>query len=146
LTCAQEIPDFEGRGIAQAVILRLPTAAARDRVQVRSCGISGGQSGTGAGFLQVLRFLLPILIPPTAAHSSSSSIIRGWYNRPNSGRRTKWTQSNPPQETKKNYPILISIGILTIPENLSWFSSVPFHTSAVVFQLCVSHIRANLLD
>jgi hypothetical protein len=26
-------------------------------------------------------------IPPTAPHSLSS-IIRGWYNRPNSGRRT----------------------------------------------------------
>jgi hypothetical protein len=71
---------------------RLPTAAARVRSQVRSCGICGGQSGTEAGFLLVLRFPLPILIPPTTPHSSSS-IIRGWYNRPNIGRRTKWTQS-----------------------------------------------------
>jgi hypothetical protein len=30
-----------------------------------SCGIYGGQSGTGSGFLRVLRFLLPILIPST---------------------------------------------------------------------------------
>jgi hypothetical protein len=29
---------------------------------------------------QVLRFLLPIFIPPTAPYSSS--IIWGWYNRP----------------------------------------------------------------
>jgi hypothetical protein len=29
----------------------------------------------------LLRFPLPILIPPTAPHSSSS-IIWGWYNRP----------------------------------------------------------------
>jgi hypothetical protein len=29
--------------------------------------------GTGAGFLRVLRFPLPILIPPTAPYSSSSS-------------------------------------------------------------------------
>jgi hypothetical protein len=83
-----------GRAIAQAVSRRLPTAAVRIRAQVRSCGICGGQIGTGAGFLQALRSPLPILIPPTALHSSSS-IIRGWYNRPVSGRRTKWTQSHP---------------------------------------------------
>jgi hypothetical protein len=40
---------------------------------VRSCGTCGGQSGIRAGFLRVLRFLLPILILPTAPHSSSSS-------------------------------------------------------------------------
>jgi hypothetical protein len=57
------------------------TAAARVRSQVRSCGICGGRSGIGAGFLQVLRFPLAIIISQTAPHSSSS-IIRGWYNRP----------------------------------------------------------------
>lgn len=35
----------------------------------------------------------PPLIPPTAPHSSPSIIQRG-YNRPNSGRVTKWTQSH----------------------------------------------------
>jgi hypothetical protein len=38
---------------------------------------------------------LPIRIPPIAPQSSSSSIIWGWYNYPNSGRSTKWTQSHP---------------------------------------------------
>jgi hypothetical protein len=56
---------FGGRAIVQAVSRRLPTAAARVRAQVKSCGICDGQSGPGAGFLQVLRFPLPVLIPPT---------------------------------------------------------------------------------
>jgi hypothetical protein len=66
-----------GRAIAQAVSRWLPTAAAR----VWSCGICGGQSGAGAGFLRVLRFPLPIFIPPIAPQSPSS-IIWGLYNRP----------------------------------------------------------------
>jgi hypothetical protein len=41
----------KNRGIAQAVSRRLPTAAARVRAQVRSCGICGEQNGTRAGFL-----------------------------------------------------------------------------------------------
>jgi hypothetical protein len=69
-----------GRAIAQAVSHWLPTVATRVRAQVSSCGICGAQSGTGAGFLRVLRFPLSIIIPPTAPHSSA--IGRGWYNRP----------------------------------------------------------------
>jgi hypothetical protein len=57
---------MRGRTIAQAVSRRLPTAASRVRSQVRSCGNCGEQSGTGAGFLRVLRFPLPILILLTA--------------------------------------------------------------------------------
>jgi hypothetical protein len=92
--------------IAQAVSRRLPTAAARVRDQVRSSGICGGQIGTVTGFLRLLRVPLPILIPPTASHSSST--IKVWYNRPVSGWRTKWTQSHPtptapPPQTNLEY-------------------------------------------
>jgi hypothetical protein len=66
---------LEVRAIAQAVSRQLPITAARVRAQLKSCGICAGQIGTGAGFLGVLPFPLPILIPPTAPHSSP--IIRG---------------------------------------------------------------------
>jgi hypothetical protein len=60
-----------GRAIAQEVSPWLPTAAARVRARVWSCGICGGQSGIGSGFLRVLRFPLPICIPPIAPQSPS---------------------------------------------------------------------------
>jgi hypothetical protein len=41
---------------------------ARGLSQFRSFGICGGQSETGAGFLQVLRFLLRIFISPAAPY------------------------------------------------------------------------------
>jgi hypothetical protein len=62
------------RAIAQAVTRWLPP-------RFWSSGICGGQSGAGAGFLLVLRFPLPIFIPPTAPQSPSP-IIWVWYNRP----------------------------------------------------------------
>jgi hypothetical protein len=71
----------DGRAIAQAVNRWLSTAAARVRSLVWSSGICGGQSGVGAGFLRVLRFPLPIFIPPIAPQSPSP-IICGWYNKP----------------------------------------------------------------
>jgi hypothetical protein len=59
----------------------LPTAAARVQSRIWTSGICGGQSGAGTGFLRVLRFPLPIFIPPIAPQSPSL-IIWGWYNRP----------------------------------------------------------------
>jgi hypothetical protein len=55
------------RAVAQAISRWLPTAVPRVRVRA-ACGIRGGQSGTGAGFLRELRFSLPI-IPPISPSS-----------------------------------------------------------------------------
>jgi hypothetical protein len=57
-----------GHAIAQAVRRRLPTAALRIRSQVESSGICGGQSGTGEGFLRVLRLPLPSFFPPNSPY------------------------------------------------------------------------------
>jgi hypothetical protein len=62
-------------------------------------------------FLRVLRFPLPI-ISPTASHSSSS-IIRGRYIRPISGRRTNWTQSHSTARSKKKYIYIYSFNCCT---------------------------------
>jgi hypothetical protein len=70
-----------GCAVAQIVSSRLPTAASRVQARVSSCGICGGQSGTWAGFLRVLRSPLPIRISPTAPQSSST-IIWGRYGSP----------------------------------------------------------------
>jgi hypothetical protein len=72
---------MRGRAIAQAVIRWLPIAAARVQSRVWSTGICGGHIGAGAGFLRVLRFPLPIFIPPIAPQPPSP-IIWVWYNRP----------------------------------------------------------------
>jgi hypothetical protein len=50
--------------------LLLVASVVRVQAEDRSCGIYGGQSDIGAGFLQVLQVPLSI-VPPTAEHSSS---------------------------------------------------------------------------
>jgi hypothetical protein len=56
------------RAVAQEVSRWLLIAVARVRVRA-ACVVFGGQSGTGAGFLRVLRFPLPIIIPPNSPSS-----------------------------------------------------------------------------
>jgi hypothetical protein len=89
---------YPGCAIAQAVRRWLPTAAARVRVRA-ACGVCGGQRGTGAGFLRVRRFPLPIIQPIYVI-----IITRGWHKRPISGRSAEWTQldSTPPKYQLKN--------------------------------------------
>jgi hypothetical protein len=77
LTC---ISGALGRVLAKPAILQTSTAVDRFRGQLKSCGISGGQGSTGAGFLWVLRFPLSC-IPPIAPHSLVI-VIRGSYIRP----------------------------------------------------------------
>jgi hypothetical protein len=100
---------MEGRAIAQAVSRWLSTAVARVRSRVWSSGICGGQSGPGAGFLRVLRFPLPIFIPPN--FPSSQSPGAGTIGQ-------KWLQYKGLNHTP-----------LAIKENrLVW----PFHTNLVI--------------
>jgi hypothetical protein len=47
--------------VAQAISRRLAIAAAQVRARLKSCGIYGGQSGTGTCFLRVLRFPLTLM-------------------------------------------------------------------------------------
>jgi hypothetical protein len=87
-----------GHQAAQAVSRQLPTAVARVRSHVRSCGIYGGQSSTAC------RIFPRTSVSPANSHSTKCSIfiIRGWYSTPNSGPHTKWTQAHPhPKKTKK---------------------------------------------
>jgi hypothetical protein len=72
--------NFSGCVLAQAVNRRLSTEPARVQARVRSCGICGWQSGTGAGFLRLLRLSLASI--PLIAPHSSSFFTRGWYSRP----------------------------------------------------------------
>jgi hypothetical protein len=65
--CLKRLRPIFGRAVAQAVSRWLPTAEARVRVR-EACGVCSGQSGTGADFLQLLRFPLSI-IPPISPSS-----------------------------------------------------------------------------
>jgi hypothetical protein len=61
-----------GRAITQEVSRWLPTAAARVRARVWQVGfVLDNISAAGAGSLQVLRFPLPIFIPPNSPSSQS---------------------------------------------------------------------------
>jgi hypothetical protein len=69
----------------------------------------------GRGFLR----LLTILVPENAPYSS---VIWGWYNRPISGRSTKWTQSHPTPRNKiiKQYQCLNSFSYSGISYRLRY--------------------------
>jgi hypothetical protein len=78
--------------IAYMVSYWLLTAVGLVWSQVKLHTIYGGQSGIGAGFFQVRKFPMPVLIPSNAPYSSVSW---DWYSTPISGRQSKWTGSHP---------------------------------------------------
>jgi hypothetical protein len=93
-----------GRAIAQAVSHWLPTAADRVRARVWQSRICGGQNGAGAGFLRVLRFILP-----TIFHSTNFSILtitRDRYDRPIHCRSAAWTSY---MESTSHYKVKLSL-------------------------------------
>jgi hypothetical protein len=104
--CHRANSDVNGRAIAQAVSRRLPTAAARVRAQARSCGICGGQSGTGAGLSEYFGFPCQFSFQ-TLLHthhllvSSGAGIIGQLVADVPSG-----LSLTPPQETKKSIKVL----------------------------------------
>jgi hypothetical protein len=61
--CCLTVPQL------RRLVAGLLTAAAWVGSQVRSCGICGGQSATGVGFLRVL------LLSPATSHFTNSSIL-----------------------------------------------------------------------
>jgi hypothetical protein len=63
---------LEGGAIAWVVSRQFLAAEAWVQIQVTSCGICSGPSGTGVDFLQVLQF--PVLM-------FDIRVIQGWYSR-----------------------------------------------------------------
>jgi hypothetical protein len=98
-----DLHNETGRAIAQAVSRRLPTAAAWVRAQFRSCGICGGQSGTGVGFSEYFGFLCQFSfhrLLHTHHLSSGAGIIDQLVADVPSG-----LNLTHPKELKKNYTV-----------------------------------------
>jgi hypothetical protein len=120
---------YLGCTIAQAVSCWLPTSVAWVRSRVWSSWICGGQSGSGAGFLRVLQFPLPIFIPPITPQSPSP-IIWGWYNRPEVA-TIQGTYSHPTSNKRKSFYLNLFWGfrmVLKLPgSNLMVRSCIQVH-------------------
>jgi hypothetical protein len=134
----------DGHTIAQAVSRWLPTAAARVRARVWSSGICGVQCGAEAGFLQVLRFPLPI-------HSTKFSILtitRGRYNGPRiNDRRAEWTQFglHPPLCKIKKFGYKMEAAGLSETLVNIYQTSVHYILETVTFK-CLTHCLKTILS
>jgi hypothetical protein len=89
---SEEKPRRTSSGVPTEIRTSFPPRRPGFEPKSGHVGFAVDKTGAMVSILLVLLFPLPVLIPPTVPHSSF--IIRGWYNRPNSGRRTKWTQSH----------------------------------------------------
>jgi hypothetical protein len=87
--------DTGVRDMAQAVSRRPLSAEARIRARSSLCGIGGGQSGTGAGFLRVLWFFHVSIIPSWLF----ILIIWGMTNRPARGRSSETVSPDRQEQT-----------------------------------------------
>jgi hypothetical protein len=72
--------------VVQEVSHRLLNAVAWVQSWVKSCGICGGQSSTGAGLLRVLRFPLSLI------HSTNCSTVNTIYHPGLIQYANKWLQ------------------------------------------------------
>jgi hypothetical protein len=134
---------IKGRAVTQAVRHWLLTAVARARAQVSSFGIYGGQSGTGTGFLRVLRF---------PCQSAFNKLLHnlGLVQYPSSGRSAKRTQShlNMNNVQKKllcsRHSFICSCPSILLFLHCIFNSFFPLHfTRPSVFPNKTNHFRAD---
>jgi hypothetical protein len=116
----------KGRAVAQAVSRWLPTAAARVRVRA-ACGVCGGQSGNGAGFIRVLHFPLPIIIPPNLLGAGTIGLLVGAVP---SG--PDWTQSPTIPIIKHMHTRSPCLMLLQIYSQVKFPDAEPFHVTVLL--------------
>jgi hypothetical protein len=120
---------------------RLPTAAARIRSNEKSCDICCEQSGTVVGFLRVLRFPLPILIPPTHRRTVTGAASGHSLTAPHETVRYGIQQYNFLALSSNFVPIKLTDfrGVLAYSLLMSPFlNRVSFLTKLVKFDLSVN--------
>jgi hypothetical protein len=76
----------DGRAVGQAFSRSLPTATTWVRGRVKSCGLVVDRAALAAGFLQLLRFPLPL------THSTNCSTIIAIYHPGLVQQASKWPQ------------------------------------------------------
>jgi hypothetical protein len=83
-----------------------------------SCGICGGHSSTGAGFLGVFRFPLP-LIPSTSCPKIFTIYRQVWYHRPTNDRSNSGLGSVQPHrlnwKKRPHIACCVAISVITQP-------------------------------